>query len=355
VAWGAYREWLWALPFSLLSLWILQHFIEPIAWATIFAIVTWPPYRSFARHIGSTTSSGGTALAFTGLVSVFVFAPMVFAFGAVLGEVARFVAWVQTLDQTGVDMPGWLRRLPLAGGAVSEQWRAVFGAPGGVSAWLQRVDGSALLVWAQTLGLFLERHVFIGFFMVFALFFVYRGGDALAELFRRVADERFDPRVPRYAALAVRVIRATVGGMLVLALFDGVGTGLLYAAAGVPRPEVWGAVTGVLAMLPFVGYAVVAGVAVALAAHGAEWSALAVGLSAGAVIFAGDKIVRPLLVGSAVKLNLFWVLVGTIGGFQVLGLIGVFVGPLVLALCGEMFREWVRDAAPPGSSGRWSS
>jgi predicted PurR-regulated permease PerM len=60
------------------------------------------------------------------------------------------------------------------------------------------------------------------------------------------------------------------------------------------------------------------------------------------VIFLGDKVVRPLLVGSAAKLNLFWVLVGSLGGFQVLGPIGVFVGPVVLALCGEMWREWIK-------------
>jgi predicted PurR-regulated permease PerM len=84
-----------------------------------------------------------------------------------------------------------------------------------------------------------------------------------------------------------------------------------------------------------------------LAAHGAEWNAIAAGLAGSAVIFAGDKFLRPLLAGGAVNLNLFWVLVGSIGGFQVLGLIGVFMGPVVLALCGEMWREWTRDPAPP--------
>jgi predicted PurR-regulated permease PerM len=92
---------------------------------------------------------------------------------------------------------------------------------------------------------------------------------------------------------------------------------------------------------------------VVLAAHGAEWSALAAGLSASFVIFVGDKIVRPLVVGRAVNLNLFWVLVGSLGGFQVLGLIGVFLGPVALALCGEMWREWIRDPAPRGSTGQW--
>jgi predicted PurR-regulated permease PerM/GNAT superfamily N-acetyltransferase len=335
--------WLWALPLAFLSVWILHRFIEPLAWAGIVGIVTWPLYRRFARRIGRTTSSSLAALPFTVLIAAFAFAPMAFAFGALFAEVAKLVAWIHELDQTGLALPRWLESLPLVGSAVSEPWHAALGAPGGISGWLQRADSSAVLGWAQTLGGFMERQVFIGFFTVFALFFVYRGGEALANVLGRVMEERLDPRAPRYAALAVRAIRATVGGMAVLALFDGVATGLLYAAAGVPRPAVWGAVTGILAMLPFVGYFVVAGVGVGLAAHGAEWAALAAGLSGAAVIFIGDKVVRPLLVGSAVKLNLFWVLVGSLGGFQVLGPIGVFVGPVVLALCGEMWREWIED------------
>jgi predicted PurR-regulated permease PerM len=338
--------WLWALPLALLSLWILGRFIEPLAWAAIVAIVTWPLYRLFARRIGSRTSSGMAALVFTVLISAFVFAPMVFAFGALLAEAARLVAWLQTLDHTGLALPGWLENLPLVAGAASEPWRERLGSPGGVSAWLQRIDASALLGWAQALGRFMERHLFIGFFMVFALFFIYRGGEGFADVLRRAVKERLDSRAPRYMALAARATRATVGGMVVLALFDGVATGLLYAAAGVPRPHVWGAVTGILAMLPFVGYAVVAGVSVTLAAHGADWGALAAGLSGSVVIFIGDKIVRPFVVGGAVKLNLFWVLVGSLGGLQALGLIGVFIGPVVLALCGEMWREWIRDPAP---------
>jgi predicted PurR-regulated permease PerM len=339
--------WLWALPVALLALWILRHFIEPLAWAVIVAIVTWPLYRLFARRIGSTTSSGLAALAFTALVAVFVFAPMVFAFGALFAEAGRLVAWLQTLDHTGVAIPRWLEALPLFGDAARERWEVVLGSPGAVSAWLKQAESSALLGWAQALGSFMERHLFIGFFMVFALFFIYRGGEGLGEVLRRVAEERLDSRATRYMAVGVRATRATVGGMVVLALFDGVATGLLYAAAGVPRPAVWGAVTGLLAMLPFVGYAVVAGVGVGLAGHGAEWNAMAAVLAGSAVIFTGDKFLRPLLVGGAVELNLFWVLVGTIGGFQVLGLIGVFVGPVVLALCGEMWREWIRDPAAP--------
>jgi predicted PurR-regulated permease PerM len=69
-------------PFALRSLWILGRFIESLAWAALVAIVMWPPYRLFARCIGSTASSSLAALPSTALIAAFVFGPLVFAFGA---------------------------------------------------------------------------------------------------------------------------------------------------------------------------------------------------------------------------------------------------------------------------------
>ncbi len=337
-------KWIWTIAFALLSVWIVQRFIEPLAWAGLVAIVTWPAYRIFARRFAAGTASNAAAGAFTLLVALFVFAPLAFAFGAVLSEGTRFLAWMEAIDRGGLMAPAWVERLPMVGATVLEWWRAVLGAEGGLSRWLQRADASALLGWAQALARFMERQVFIGFFTVFALFFAYRGGEAFATVLGRAVAERLDPGAPRYLDLAARAVRATVGGMVVLALFDGVLTGLLYAAAGVPRPVVWGAVTGIAAMLPFVGYLAVAGVAVGVAAPGACVAALATALSGSLVLFLGDKVVRPLLVGGAAKLNLFWVLVGSLGGFQVLGLIGVFLGPVLLALCAELWREGLSEA-----------
>jgi predicted PurR-regulated permease PerM len=337
---GQHRAWLLAVPLALLALWILRRFIEPIAWASIVAVVTWPLYRRFAGRFGAGTRSNLAALVFTGGVATFVFVPLLFAFGAVVREAVGLAAWAQQLDRAGVAPPAWLHAVPLLGTTATTAWHAVLGVPGGISASLLHTDSAAVLGWAQVVGSFVEKHVFIGFFTVLALFFAYRGGAGFIAVAGRVLEERVDPRAPRYAALAVRAVRATVGGMVVLALFDGVATSVLYAVAGVPQPAVWGAVTGLFAMLPFVGYVVVGGVGIGLAAHGGGWSALAIALAGAAVVFLGDKFIRPLLVGGAMKLNLFWVLVSTIGGFQALGLIGVFIGPVVVALCGEMWREW---------------
>jgi len=159
--------------------------------------------------------------------------------------------------------------------------------------------------------------------------------------------------------LALNNIRPSVRLMLVLevvsmvavALFSGVLTGIIYAVAGIKHAAVWGAVTGLFAMIPYLGYVVVAGVACSLAAGGSVTSGLAVFVLGCTVHFVGDKIVRPVLVGSAVKLGFVWVLMGSLGGLELMGLLGVLLGPVVLALGSSLWRQWVHDRTRSSTGG----
>jgi predicted PurR-regulated permease PerM len=62
------------------------------------------------------------------------------------------------------------------------------------------------------------------------------------------------------------------------------------------------------------------------------------------ILFAGDKIARPMLVGNATKLGFAWVLMGSLGGLEAIGLLGLFVGPVVLALAAALWSEWSKRA-----------
>ena len=108
-------------------------------------------------------------------------------------------------------------------------------------------------------------------------------------------------------------------------------------------------------MIPYLGYVAVAGVALSLAAGGAVTSALAVGILGFVVHLVGDKILRPVLVGGAVKLGFVWVLMASLGGLELWGLLGVLVGPGVLALASSLWREWAtHHGGNPGPSARAS-
>jgi predicted PurR-regulated permease PerM len=333
-------RWLWAALVVLLSGWILRSFFQPLVWASIIAVATWPIYRRFAQRLPVRALANATPLLFTLLVSLFVLGPLVFAFGALVSEAHRWIDQIAIADKTGLASPAWLETLPLVGDKLAERWQEQLGTPGGMSVWLQRADASAALGWAQTVGQFVAHHLFIVVFTILVLFFLYRGGDALALRVEHLLHDSLGDRAESYVELAIRAVRATVNGMVVVALFDGVLTGITYALAGVQRAEVWSAVTGLFAMIPFLGYIAVAGVTLGLATKGAVMAALVVCALGFFVLFTGDKIVRPMLVGGAVQLSFVWVLMGSLGGLELLGLLGLFVGPVVLALGGALLRDW---------------
>jgi predicted PurR-regulated permease PerM len=209
--------------------------------------------------------------------------------------------------------------------------------------WTQRTDATALLAWAQSLGQFMGRHALIIGFTVLVLFFLYQEGDALAVEVRRVL--RHARRAcGRLWDLAARAVRGSVNSMLVVGLFDGLICGVAYAVAGVPHAALWGAITGALAIVPFLGYVAVAALTLQLAMAGAAKSAVISIVLGCAVLVCGDKILRPLIAGRGVRLRFVWVLIGCLGGFETLGLVGLVIGPVVLTLTRELWKQRVCDA-----------
>jgi predicted PurR-regulated permease PerM len=326
----------------LLCAWIIHSFFVPLAWASILAVATWPIYRPFAARMPASMASSATPLAFTLLVSSFVLGPMAFAFGAAAVKAQSGLDTLALADKTGLAAPAWLESLPLIGHGIAERWNAFFGASGGVSLWLQR-DSSTVLSWVQTLGQFVAYHLFVVTFTILILFFIYRGGDQQAQRLDRLLRDVIGERAEPYLELAIRAVRATVVGMIAVALFDGVLTGIIYAVAGVQHAAVWGAVTGLFSMIPYLGYVAVVGIALSLLTGGAIAPALAVCILGCLAHFVGDKIVRPFLVGDAVKLGFVWVLIASLGGLELMGFLGVLVGPVVLALGSALWREWEKS------------
>jgi predicted PurR-regulated permease PerM len=122
--------------------------------------------------------------------------------------------------------------------------------------------------------------------------------------------------------------------------------GIIYAAVHIPSPIAWAAVTGILAMLPFIGYSAVAAVCVSQLAHDATASALLVGVVGFAVLFFIDKFVRPMLMAKGARLDFLGALMGTVGGLQTFGLLGIFIGPMIVAVGKAVLDEWLTHSRP---------
>ena len=121
----------------------------------------------------------------------------------------------------------------------------------------------------------------------------------------------------------------------------------VYALAGAPHPILFGAVTGIFAMVPFAAPVVFAAVALLLGSRGALGAALSVFVAGSIVLFIADHFVRPMIIGEGAKLPFLWVLLGILGGIESFGLVGIFLGPALMAALVSLWRGWVVEPKPP--------
>ena len=269
---------------------------------------------------------------------------MMFAVGALLTEAYVLLSQIAAADAVGISAPGWLENMPLVGRWIEARWQSEFARPGALTLWTQQADSTVFLRWAQSVGHFTGRHLFIITFTVLLLFCLYQTGESLVDQLRRVLRHRLGERGEDYVDLGARAVRASVNSMLVVGLFDGLVSAVVYVVIGVPHAGLWAAITGLLALVPFVGYVAVAALTLQLTITGATTSAFLCFTLGCLVLLCGDKVVRPLVAArDGIQLRFVWILIGCLGGFEVFGLVGIIIGPVVLTLARELWEQSVRD------------
>jgi predicted PurR-regulated permease PerM len=157
-------------------------------------------------------------------------------------------------------------------------------------------------------------------------------------------------RWERISRVVPATISSTVTGMTIIAIGEGVVLGIAYWLAGVPSPVTLGVLTGVMALIPGGAPLSFTLVSIYLAASGSPFAGLALFLWGAVELFIVDKTIRPQLVGGPIKLPFLPTFFGLIGGVKTMGFLGLFIGPVLMALLVAIWREWLRevtDTAPP--------
>lgn len=170
------------------------------------------------------------------------------------------------------------------------------------------------------------------FVMLYLLFFLLRDGDELLQ----IIDRRVPLRAEQRHALAKKfttVIRAMIKGTLVVAIVQGVLGGLIFWLLGIPAAALWGAVMGILSLLPAAGAPIVwIPVSLYLLAIGDVWQGVVLIVYGAVVIGLADNVLRPILVGKDTRIPDYIVLISTLGGLAVFGANGLLLGPVIAAL-----------------------
>ncbi|MDB5952017.1 MAG: permease [Massilia sp.] len=329
------------LAIILLAAFVTQRFFLPLVWAAILCIATWP---LFARSLSACGGRAIPAALLATVVSALVFVvPLAVGVTEVAHQAPALAALVADANNNGLAPPSWIARIPMAGPAIVDWWSTTLGQPRGISHLL--ADGSAgrLHSASEMLRNFgahlLHRVIDVGFAFV-ALFFFYKDGPALVRQMDAIGSHCVGPaRWELYATKVPTAIRATVNGLVLVGLAEGVLLGVVYYFAGVPSAVLWAAATGVLAIIPFgapIAFLCVCGL---LLANGHTGAAAAVGAGGMIVLFVADHFVRPTIIGNATKLPFLAVLFGILGGVETLGLVGLFIGPVVMTLFVTLWHE----------------
>ena len=141
----------------------------------------------------------------------------------------------------------------------------------------------------------------------------------------------------------VASVHGTVDGLVLVGIGEGIFLGVIYGATGVPHPALFGALTAVAAMIPF-GAPLIFGIAAILLGATASITGAVIVIAAGVIVtFVADHFVRPALIGGATRLPFLWVLFGILGGVKTWGLLGLFLGPAIMAALMLLWREFVGE------------
>jgi predicted PurR-regulated permease PerM len=320
------------------ALWIARDFLPALVWAAMLAIALWPLYGKAAERV-SGGPSGASAFLFTLAVAVVVFVPI----GLVIYEIAQqsdlLSAWIAQSQKSGIPLPDWVARLPVAADAIAQWWRDNLTKPESAAAWLQNIHAEAV---AKTLGGQLLQRGFMLFVALIALFVILRHADLVARQLLTTADRILGEPGEGLIEKTVDAVRGTVNGAVVVAVSEGLLIGAGYLLAGVPNAALFTVLTVAFAMVPFGAWAAFTAAAITLLVSGGSEVAAAAVFGWGAVVMlSGDQFVWPLLVGGAVRLPFLFAFVGIFGGLASFGLIGLFLGPVIMAAVLTIWREWV--------------
>ena len=326
----------------LLGFRVLDPFIVPLVWAAILAFVTWPAYERLQRWCRGRNTLA--ALLMTVVVSLAVIAPLAWLIVVLRIELVHAYREAQALFAGGVQLPPSLLKVPWLGDWLRDLAARAPQDPGALNDELHKITDRSLAQIAHVIGDIGRNAVKLALAVV-SLFFVYRGGERLAGQIARALEQVLGPRVDHYLLAIMQTVKAVVYGLVFAAVVQGVLVGLGYWIAGTGAPVFLAALTTVCGLIPFAAPAVWGGIVLWLALKGS--TVAAVGLLIWGAIVMGwtDHIVRPLLISREAEIPFLLVLFGVLGGLAAFGLVGLFVGPVILAVLLAIWREWLSESA----------
>ena len=326
------------------SVWIVQPFLPALTWATTIVVATWPLLLAVQAGLGGRRAPAVAVM--TVVLLLILVVPLYFGIAAIVENADRVAEWSKSLATVAVPQPpAWVEAIPVVGTRLAARWQQVAAArPEDVAA---RVAPYAqqLVVWFVSavggVGLLLVE--FLLTVLIAAI--LYANGETAAHAANRFARRLVGPQGENALQLAAQAIRGVALGVVVTAIVQSALAGIGVAIVGVPFATL---LTAVMFMLCIAqvgpGLVLIPAVIWVYSTNGAVWGTgfLVWAILCGTI----DNVLRPLLIKRGADLPLLLIFTGVIGGLIAFGVIGLFLGPVVLAVAYTLLVDWVSESTP---------
>jgi len=323
-----------------LSLWILAPFLPALIWSAMIVVATWPILIGLQRRLGGRRWAAVAIL--TTLMLLVLVVPFTAAVGALVGNSEQIAAWISGLKDLSLPPPpGWVAGIPFVGERVAATW----------SEWHANPDlvVTTVVPYAQKFAAWLLAHFgTVGMMLVHFLLVVvgcgilYAMGEHAALGVRRFAQRLAGTRGDNAVTLAGQAIRGVAMGVVVTAIVQSLAAGVGLAIAGIPFATLLTAVIFLLGIAQLGPFLVLAPAVAWL--YWSDHPGMGTFLLVWTIIVgAMDNFLRPVLIRRGADLPLLLIFSGVVGGLIGFGLVGVFVGPVVLAVTYTLLDAWITD------------
>ena len=313
---------------------IVEPFLEPLLWSAVLAIFFYPIHERILRRMAPNRAALVSTLGVTLLLIVPALVVLVYTTRQAIDATARLQTVLMDPDKAlQSHVMDWVRH------QMPQAWQGTdFSQP-----LRQGAERIATFLGALLAGLLKNLFTFFVdlFIVIFALFFMFRDGEEIVRGASHLAP--FDEEIQEDMLKESRdLIFASVAVALVIALLQGALGGLAFTIAGISSPVFWAVLIAFFSLVPVVGSALIWVPGAAILAFSGHWGkAIMVVAICGGVAGIADNIVRPLMLRNRTHLNELLLFLGVLGGLQVFGLLGLVIGPTVVAAAMGVFRVYV--------------
>lgn len=325
---------------------VLRPFLSALLWAAIVTFATWPLYVRLERALNHHRSVA--ALLMTVMLALGFVVPLFFLGSAIAQTATDAVDFIRGLLSDGPPAPPpWIAALPVVGPELETFWRRL-AQDTGEFAELLKSQLIELRYWAIGSGLAIGKAIAEVSLSVFAAFFFYRDGIAMVDQVGVVGHRLLGDRAQHLVAVTASTVRGVVYGVIGTALVQGLCAWVGFILAGVPAAFSLGFLTFILGLVPAGPPMVWIPATIWLFLDGQIGWSIFLALWGFFVVSGVDNVLKPYLISRESKLPLLLVFLGVLGGALAFGVIGIFLGPTLLAVGYALLRDWTEAARGRG-------